>query len=269
MTRAIAWLDGQWGAPHELSLPLNDRGLQLADGLFETVLIQGGEPQLLAQHLERWATSANLLGMAPPPERSHLQPLIEEATQRCSLQRGNAVLRLNWSRGASERRGIDMPQTAQHRFWMTLEAGEPTFSAVTAIICQQERRNADSLISRCKTFAYGQAVLARREANQRGCEDALLLNTRGQLCCGTVANLMVRRNGTWLTPPLSSGCLAGVMRGRALTLGLVQEAELESDLQPDDEAALINSLSCRPLIALNGLPRSLTDTERLWRNLLD
>ena len=43
---------------------------------------------------------------------------------------------------------------------MTLEAGEPTFSAVTAIICQQERRNADSLMSRCKTFAYGQAVLA-------------------------------------------------------------------------------------------------------------
>jgi branched-subunit amino acid aminotransferase/4-amino-4-deoxychorismate lyase len=152
---------------------------------------------------------------------------------------------------------------------MTLEAGEPTFSAVTAIICQQERRNADSLISRCKTFAYGQAVLARREANQRGCKDALLLNTRGQLCSGTVANLMVRRNGNWLTPPLSSGCLPGVMRGRALTLGLVQEAELESDLRPDDEAALINSLSCRPLIALNGLPRSLTDTERFWRNLLE
>jgi|TARA_B100002051_G_scaffold93423_1_gene89296 branched-chain amino acid aminotransferase len=269
MTKAIAWLDGQWGAPHELSLPLNDRGLQLADGLFETVLLQGGEPQLLEQHLERWATSANLLGMAPPPERSHLQPLIEEATQRCGLQRSSAVLRLNWSRGASERRGIDVPQAAQHRFWMTLEAGEPTFSAVTAIICQQERRNADSLISRCKTFAYGQAVLARREANQRGCEDALLLNTRGQLCSGTVANLMVRRNGNWLTPPLSSGCLPGVMRGRALTLGLVQEAELESDLRPDDEAALINSLSCRPLIALNGLPRSLTDTERFWRNLLE
>ena len=269
MTRAIAWLNGQWGAPHELSLPLNDRGLQLADGLFETVLIESGEPRLLEEHLQRWSISANLLGMAPPPERSHLQPLIEEATQRCGLQRQSAVLRLNWSRGESGRRGIDVPEPAQHRFWMTLESGAPTFSAVTAIICQQERRNADSLISRCKTFAYSQAVLARREATLQGCDDALLLNTRGQLCCGTVANLMVRRNGSWLTPPLSSGCLPGVMRGRALTLGLVKEAELGSDLNPDDEAVLINSLSCRPVIALNGLPRTLADTERFWQSLLN
>ena len=269
MSEGIAWLDGQWGAPHELSLPLNDRGLQLADGLFETVLIQGGEPQLLEEHLLRWATSANLLGMASPPERSHLQPLIEEATMRCGLQRGSGVLRLNWSRGASRQRGIDVPQPAQHRFWMTLESGEPTFRGVTAIICQQERRNADSLISRCKTFAYGQAVLARQEASQQGCNDALLLNTKNQLCSGTVANLIVKRNGTWLTPPLSSGCLPGVMRRRALTLGLIKEAELESDLRPDDEAALINSLSCRPVIALNGLPRAQADAEHFWRNLLE
>ena len=269
MSEGIAWLDGQWGAPHELSLPLNDRGLQLADGLFETVLIQGGEPQLLEEHLLRWATSANLLGMASPPERSHLQPLIEEATMRCGLQRGSGVLRLNWSRGASRQRGIDVPQPAQHRFWMTLESGEPTFRGVTAIICQQERRNADSLISRCKTFAYGQAVLARQEASQQGCNDALLLNTKNQLCSGTVANLIVKRNGNWLTPPLSSGCLPGVMRGRALTLGLIKEAELESDLRPNDEAALINSLSCRPVIALNGLPRAQADAEHFWRNLLE
>ena len=269
MSEGIAWLDGQWGAPHELSLPLNDRGLQLADGLFETVLIQGGEPQLLEEHLLRWATSANLLGMASPPERSHLQPLIEEATMRCGLQRGSGVLRLNWSRGASRQRGIDVPQPAQHRFWMTLESGEPTFRGVTAIICQQERRNADRLISRCKTFAYGQAVLARQEASQQGCNDALLLNTKNQLCSGTVANLIVKRNGNWLTPPLSSGCLPGVMRGRALTLGLIEEAELESDLRPNDEAALINSLSCRPVIALNGLPRAQADAKHFWRNLLE
>jgi len=269
MTGTIAWLEGKWGAPHELRLPLNDRGLQLADGLFETVLIQDGEPRLLEDHLQRWATSANLLGMASPPERSHLQPLIKEATLRCGLQRGSGVLRLNWSRGAAERRGIDVPQPAQHRFWMTLDSGEPTFSGVTAIICRQERRNADSLISRCKTFAYSQAVLARREATQQGCDDALLLNTKNQLCSGTVANLIVKRNGTWLTPPLNSGCLPGVMRGRALTLGLIEEAELESDLRPNDEAVLINSLGCRPVIALNGLPRARADAEGLWRNLLN
>ena len=57
-TAAIAWIEspeasGRWGAPEELSVPLNDRGLLLADGLFETVLMRDGQPRLLAAHLAR------------------------------------------------------------------------------------------------------------------------------------------------------------------------------------------------------------------------
>jgi branched-subunit amino acid aminotransferase/4-amino-4-deoxychorismate lyase len=70
--------------------------------------------------------------------------------------------------------------------------------------------------SRCKTFAYTAAIQARREAERAGADDALLHNTHGELCCGTVANLLVHREGRWITPPLSSGCLPGVMRARAL-----------------------------------------------------
>ena len=68
---AIAWIndpapDGQWGSPNELTLPINERGLLLADGLFETVLILDGQPRLLAEHLGRWHHSAALLGLAKP-----------------------------------------------------------------------------------------------------------------------------------------------------------------------------------------------------------
>ena len=47
MSTAIAWMDGQWGTAAHLNLPLDDRALLLADGLFETVLIRNGAPQLL------------------------------------------------------------------------------------------------------------------------------------------------------------------------------------------------------------------------------
>ena len=67
MTSAIAWIDGQWGTAANLNLPLDDRGLLLADGLFETVLIRKGQPQLLQEHLLRWRDSAALLGMDAPP----------------------------------------------------------------------------------------------------------------------------------------------------------------------------------------------------------
>lgn len=98
-SRAVAWMDGCWGEPQQLTLPLSDRGLLLADGLFETVLVLDGQPQLLEAHLERWQRSAMLLAMAAPPDIDALQPLINEAINRAGLAAGSGALRLNWSRG--------------------------------------------------------------------------------------------------------------------------------------------------------------------------
>ena len=273
--RAIAWVDGRWGAPAELSVPLTDRGLQLADGLFETVLVEAGRPQLLEEHLLRWRQGAALLGLADPPDQLWLTPLIAEAIARAGLAHaGSGALRLTWTRGDSDGRGIELPadgRAARHRFWLQLTAITPAFDPCTVIISRHERRNAESRLSRCKTLAYGQAIQARHEARQAGAEEALLLSTNGSLCCGTTANLLVRRQGHWLTPPLTSGCLPGVMRGRALELGLVAEARLEATPQPGDRWLLLNSLGCRPIRSCDGhLLQAMTpaDAERFWRALL-
>ena len=271
---AVAWIDGRWGPAAALSIPLDDRGLQLADGLFETLLVAGGRPRLLEPHLQRWRRSAEQLGMAAPPQRQRLEPLLAEAIARAELGHGEGALRLNWSRGPHPGRGIGLAEgpavAEQHRFWLQLTPTAATFSPVTAIVSRQERRNADSLLSHCKTFAYGQAIQARREAQLAGADEALLLSSTGELCCGSSANLLVRRGGTWLTPPLSSGCLPGVMRGRLLQLGLAREARLEARPEPGDQWLLINSLSCRPLASLDGQRlEPWGGTEPLWRGLLD
>ena len=269
MTSAIAWIDGQWGTAANLNLPLDDRALLLADGLFETVLVRNGQPQLLQEHLLRWSESAALLGMDAPPQRDRLEPLIQEAIQRSQLSETDGALRLNWSRGSTAQRGIGLPASGHHRFWLTLQSCTPTFSPVTAITSRHERRNGSSRLSRCKTFAYGQAIQARREAQELGADDALLLNTAGVLCCGTAANLMIRRRGRWLTPALSSGCLPGVMRGRALAQGLAIETELADRFEANDQAVLINSLSCRPISSHSGQTMATTTTAvELWQSLL-
>jgi len=312
LAQPIAWIGdpsqpaerGQWGRPNQLGLPLDDRGLTLADGLFETVLVEQGQARLLEAHLERWRRSAALLGMEPPPNRQGLEPLIA-ATLARSQAGGRALdgaLRLNWSRGSAPGRGIDLPAEGEpplpHRFWLQFTPLQPSFRPVTVWISQLERRQATSLLSQCKTFAYGQAIQARREARSAGAEEALLLGTGGELCCGATANLLVCRGGTWLTPPLASGCLPGVMRGRALELGLVREATLDPGLllQPADDsghhpskdsvkdsvsaALLLNSLGCRPIRAVNGQLLGPADqahgdpgwasslAESFWRSLL-
>jgi branched-subunit amino acid aminotransferase/4-amino-4-deoxychorismate lyase len=264
---------GAWGDPGELALPLADRGLLLADGLFETVLLEEGRLQLLEEHLERWRSSAELLAMAPPPDQTLILPLVAEAIARSSIRTG--ALRLNWSRGCGGR-GLDLPAPAQaapaHRFWLQLTATAPQFEAVTTWISREERRNAASRLSRCKSFAYTAQVQARREAHAAGAHDALLLSSHGQLCCGSAANLLVLHQGRWTTPPLASGCLPGVMRGRALHLGRADEGPLEpSDLKTCEGAVLINSLGCRPIHRCDGTALAQVPSgqaEQLWRELL-
>ncbi|MFN5119508.1 MAG: aminotransferase class IV [Cyanobacteriota bacterium] len=276
--RSIAWLDtpegDAWGSPDSLALPLGDRGLLLADGLFETVLVEDGEPRLLEEHLQRWQRSAALLGLAPPPDRRRLLPLVREAVQRSGI--GQGALRLNWSRGSGGR-GLDLPEARPGeapplpRFWLQLSAWQPDFQPVSTIVSRWERRNAASRLSRCKTFAYGGSIQARREAREAGAEDALLLSTTGELCCGTAANLLVIVQGRWLTPPDTSGCLPGVMRQRALAGGRAIEASISPDTLAGSEGVLlINSLSCRPIHRVDDLPLPripAAAAAELWRQL--
>ncbi|MEX1317907.1 MAG: aminotransferase class IV [Synechococcaceae cyanobacterium] len=292
--RAIAWLDGpdggRWARPEALGVPLDDRGLRLADGIFETVLVEAGRPRLLAEHLQRWRSSADLLGMEAPPGDVQLNGLIAMAIERVGLEARSCqgqhcgALRLNWSRGsmAPGCHGIDLPPPGipqpPHHFWLELRPAVPSFAPVRVIVSRTERRLAGSLLSRCKTFAYGAAIQARREARAAGADDALLESTAGGLCCGTTANLLVRQGAGWLTPPLASGCLPGVMRGRALELRLAQESPISrDDLAASSGAVLLNSLGCRPISHLAGQPlRWVNDlepsggglAERLWRRLL-
>ncbi len=278
---AIAWINdpgphGQWGSPNELTLPINERGLLLADGLFETVLILDGQPRLLAEHLDRWHHAAALLGLAKPPDEATVEPLIHGAISRSGISCG--ALRLNWSRGSTGR-GIAIPPaeaSRAHRFWLQLSPHQPNFDPVRVIVSPTERRCATSVLSQCKTFAYGPSIQARRQAQAAGADDALLPSSCGELSCGTTTNLMVRSgsgsgSGTgWITPPLSSGCLPGIMRHRALVLGVAREQTIdETALMGSSGALLINSLGCRAISQLG--PRALPiapDAEALWRSLL-
>lgn len=266
----IAWIDGpdggRWGAPARLAVPLSDRGLGLADGLFETVLVEGGRPRLLAEHLQRWRRGAALLRLQPPPELERVEALACGAIERSGIRCG--ALRLNWSRGDGGR-GLD-PPAGGGRFWLQLSPAQPEFASVSVMISRLERRNAASRLSSCKSFAYGASVLARLEARAAGQDEALLESTAGGLCCATSANLLVRHSRGWWTPPLASGCLPGVMRARALDLGLAQEAEAPLEApQLRHGALLLNSLGCRPIGALEGEALPVwSEPERLWRRLL-
>jgi branched-chain amino acid aminotransferase len=91
-------------------------------------------------------------------------------------------------------------------------------------------RNERAATAGLKTTSYAENVVALAYAHERGALEAVFGNTRGELCEATGSNIFVVRDGVMLTPPLESGCLAGVTRE------LVVEWCLEEGLDVREQA---------------------------------
>ena len=250
-TESLAWFAGRWDSPDRLAVPLDDRGLNLADGVFETLLWRSHGPVLWSQHWRRLQQGCELLGLAPVPPASRIRALAAEGFQRLGAASGQAAVRITVSRGAGGR-GLALPEIQRPRLWLQLHALTPCFAPVDVMTSQLVRRHGDCASSRCKTLNYTDAVIARREARLAGADDALLLTSGGPYACATAANLWLRQGTGWLTPTTEQGCLPGIMRAQLLQRpgshgGTIRRQDLLAG-----GAILLNSISCRPIRRLDG-----------------
>jgi len=243
----LAWVNGRLVGESEPSLSILERGLTLGDGVFETILAAGTNLFRPAEHLERLAQGASLLAIdLPPPERLLGAVLGTLSANRLSV----AVVRLTVSRGPDPGRGLDVLPDVAPTVIVRVTAYKPRTprQSVLAAVFSSLRRNESSPLSRVKSLSYADNVLARLEARRRGADEAVLLNTAGEVCCASAANLFVIKGGTVTTPPLESGALPGVTRRCLLELaaarGLtVREAPvLPEDLSAADEAFFTNTV---------------------------
>ena len=193
--------------------PLDDRGLLLGDGLFETLLARDGELVWLGPHLDRLAAGCEVLGL-PPPDRARAEQVLIQALAQSGVVQGRAAVRLTLTAGSGGR-GLDRPESLSPRLFAAAQAAPeapgPARLAVSAV-----RRNAGSPASRLKSLAYLDNVLARREARAAGADEAVMLNTDGLVACAGAANLFWVTQGRLFTPALDCGVLAGIARARTL-----------------------------------------------------
>ena len=243
----LAWVNGRLVGESERSLSLLERGLMLGDGVFETMLAAGASIFRSEEHLERLAQGASLLAIDLPPA----EQLLAAVQGTLSANRlPVAVVRLTVSRGPDPGRGLDVSPDVAPTVIVRVSPYEPrTFGQPgLAAVLSSIRRNERSPLSRVKSLSYADNVLARLEARRRGADEAILLNTAGELCCASAANLFVAAGGTLVTPPVESGALPGITRRCLLELaaarGLaVREAPiLPEDLWAADEAFLTNTV---------------------------
>ncbi len=248
------WLNGQLVTGGEPRISAFDRGFLLGEGVFETIRAQGRRPLWLGDHLARLRDGADLLGIPVPLE----DDAIERGLIALLAAPGNdqSALRLTLSRGPSVRRGLWPPDDPPSPTLLATVAGLPPPRAPLRLaIAGGTRRNEHSPLSRVKSLNYGDNLLARREAARRGMDDALMLNSRGNIVCGTVGSFFLRTDGRWHTPPISDGALPGLARRRLLSILDVEEKTLaRQDLPRANSAFLSNSLGIAGVLEIEGHP---------------
>jgi branched-subunit amino acid aminotransferase/4-amino-4-deoxychorismate lyase len=217
-------------------IPLDDRGLLLGDGLFETLLAVDGAIPRIEAHLDRMAAGCAVLGL-PALDRESARALCLAAPPAV----GRAAVRLTLTAGSGGR-GLDRPDPVAPRLVATA-APSPRVETPATLIIAQTRRNEGSPASRLKTLSYVDGVLARAEAQAAGADEAVMLNNRAQVACAAAANLFWIEGERLFTPALACGVLAGITRARMLET--VDVAEVVADrarLEAADAVLLTNSL---------------------------
>lgn len=249
----IVWADGRWidaAAPAAL---LADRGFALGDGLFETVLAEQGAPRFLARHHARLAAGAAALGLPPPLSLGEIEMLARETLHRSQLDATRAAVRIAWTAGRSAR-GLARDPAAPGALYVSA-APAPAPGHPATLVTARMRRNETSPTAHWKTLSYLDSVMARREAELAGADEAVMLNTAGRVACAAAATLIVVVGDALVTPPLDDGALPGITRARLFDAGcgLVERRLTTADIEAAPAIALANALiGLRPAARLDG-----------------
>lgn len=236
------WVGGGVTSSQEARVAATDHGLTVGDGVFETCKIVDGVPFALRRHLRRLARSAAVLRLGRPPEEEIRAAVGELTAAAGPLPLGRLRITVTGGPGPlGSDRGAAAPTLV-----LAVSPASP-WPDLIRVVTVPWTRNERSAVAGAKTTSYAENVVALRAAHDRGAHEALLTNTQGLLCEGTGSNVVVERDGVLVTPPLSSGCLAGITRelfmewAAAEGLPLVEDDVTLSDLEEAPEVLLTSS----------------------------
>jgi branched-subunit amino acid aminotransferase/4-amino-4-deoxychorismate lyase len=257
----VVFLNGHFVPEADAVVPLNDRGFLLGDALFEAARVANGRPFRLAQHLERLVRGAEFLKIKLPFTAKEIQKFAGELIGKNDLS--DAVLRVTLTRGVGPRgystKGADQPTLA-----MTLQPLPPQNGdepLLWSLVTSSFRIPASDALSSFKTTSKILNVLARAEAEEKGADEALLLNANGEVAETAGGNLFWIYHDKICTVPTGRGVLPGITR--AVVLEICQSLGLETNKRVIKPEMLRNAegifvtqsaFGIIPVVAFDGLP---------------
>lgn len=222
---SIIWKDGHFLDGLNPHIMHNDSGFMNGMGVFDTMLAQGGvlvNPDL---HFKRLTHDCDVVlgfGETWMPSFADMTNIWLPLLSQNNLTKNFARIKTIVTGGLSDAplRISAVPSIVVTATPCNNPANIPP---AKCIVAHDFPRIAGDVFENCKRLDYTRNFAARRMAQAAGADDAIMLNTNGDIACATTSNIFIEENGTFITPPLSDGVLAGTTRRKILNEGRANE----------------------------------------------
>jgi len=225
------------------------RGFFYGDGVFETLHAEDYNLFRWDDHWQRMLKGADVCRLEVDVEGAEIKNKIQYTLKKHKLS--DAYIRVNLFRRQTG--SFDPKDERRSHILILIKRYHPYpdefyKKGLRCVISKKYFRNERSPLSNVKSFNYLENILARLEARQQGCEDAIFLNTKGFLTSASVANLFFVKKGRVYTPSIDCGILPGITRKVVLEIckekgiKIVEGRFLPEDLKTADEVFITNTL---------------------------
>src|SRR5512137_736932 len=255
------YIDGKFYGERDAKVSVFDHGLLYGDGIFEGIRAYNGRVFRLKEHVDRLFYSAKAILLTIPMSHKAIMAAVVESCRRNKIRDG--YIRLVVTRGVGTL-GLN-PNRCKNPSVIVIADKiqlypEELYRKGMEIITVPTVRNLHSALNPAiKSLNYLNNILAKIEANNSGCEEAIMLNAEGYVAECTGDNVFILKGDQLFTPPLSAGALYGITRQTIIDLakqaGLkVSEPNLTRyDLFNSDECFLTGTgAEIIPVVKLDG-----------------
>src|SRR5690349_8495765 len=214
------YINGKYRAEGDATISVFDHGLLYGDGIFEGIRAYNGRVFRLKEHIDRLFYSAKAILLDIPMSHSDVMKATVETCRKNKIRDG--YVRLVVTRGVGT---LGLNPNRCKRGSVIIIAGqvqlypEEYHQRGLDIVTVPTTRNLHSALNPAiKSLNYLNNILAKIEANNAGCEEAIMLNSEGYVSECTGDNIFIVKGKQLLTPPLSAGALYGITRNVVMDL---------------------------------------------------
>jgi branched-chain amino acid aminotransferase len=206
------YIDGEFYPKSEAKISVYDHGFLYGDGVFEGIREYNGVVFKLKEHVDRLYRSAHAIMLTIPLSKEEMTKAVVETLRKNKMK--DSYIRLVVTRGLGDL-GLDPRKCPKPTIiiitdTINIRAGNAKETGITTMFSWVRRNPVDATTHEIKSLNYLNSVLAKIEANANGVDEAICLESSGCIAEGVGENIFIVKNGEILTPPTSTGALAGI-----------------------------------------------------------